>query len=153
MSLDLSHHVLDRRMAAAAQTRARADQAILLYDGECAFCQRSVELLHRLDWFHVVHCQNARDIDQLPSTPPLTPERLLEEMHLVTSDRKTVYHGFGAFRWLAWRLPLLCAFAPLLYLPGVPKWGQRLYLWVARHRFQLMPCRHGSCAVPSVKVT
>src|SRR5262245_33233009 len=129
-----------------------ANKAVLLYDGKCPLCLKSVSLLRRLDWFHVVIYQNAREVDELPATTvPLEPKRLLEEMHLVTPNRKRIYHGFGAFRWLAWRVPLLWALAPFLYVPGVPKWGQRLYLWVARNRFQLVSCRDGVCAVPVAK--
>ena len=40
---------------------------------------------------------------------------------------------------------------PLLYLPGVPAVGQRLYLWVARNRYHLVPCHDGACAVPLKK--
>jgi len=81
----------------------------------------------------------------------IEPQRLLEEMHLVTPDRRSVYHGFGAFRWMARHLPLLVAFAPILYLPGVPFIGQRAYLWVARHRYQLVPCHNGVCSVPPAR--
>ena len=61
-------------------------------------------------------------------------------MHLLTPDGKRLYHGFGAFRWMAWRLPLCWPIAPLLYVPGVPWLGQRIYLWIARNRFHLVPC-------------
>ena len=139
-------------MATAEQKVAKPRQAVLLYDGECPLCLKSVSVLQRLDWFHVVHYQNARDIQHLPPSPvPLDAQKLLEEMHLITPDRRAVYRGFGAFRWLAWRLPLLFVFAPLLYLPGVPKLGRRLYRWVARNRFNLVPCHDGACALPGKK--
>jgi predicted DCC family thiol-disulfide oxidoreductase YuxK len=128
----------------------RTDQkAVLLFDGHCALCRKSVGILQRLDWLRQIHYQNCREFDKLPHCAvPLTPERLLEEMHLVTPDRQRVYHGYRAFRWLAWRLPLLWAVAPLLYIPGVPSLGQRFYLWVARNRFRLVPCSHGVCELP-----
>ncbi len=136
-------------MATATNVTDTASQAILLYDGDCPLCRKSVAILKRLDWFGIVHCQNARDTEHLPdSKVPLEPKRLLEEMHLVTPDREKVYHGFGAFRWLAWRLPPLWPVAPLCYIPGVPRIGQRLYLRVARNRFRLVPCQHGVCNVP-----
>jgi predicted DCC family thiol-disulfide oxidoreductase YuxK len=127
-------------------------RALLLYDGHCALCQKSVEILRRLDWLGRLQYRDARDPEQIPAhDPPLEPQRLLEEMHLLTPDGRHVYHGYGAFRWLAWRLPLLWPVAPLFHLPGVPAMGQRIYLWVARNRFDLVPCRHGVCAVPSPK--
>ena len=123
--------------------------AILLYDGDCAFCCKSVGILKRLDWLRRLQYQNCRETEKLPtSAVPLSPDLLLEQMHLLTPDRKYVYRGFRAFRWMAWRLPLLLAIAPLLYIPGVPKIGQRIYLWIARNRFRLVPCEHGECKVP-----
>jgi predicted DCC family thiol-disulfide oxidoreductase YuxK len=125
-----------------------AARAQVLYDGQCAFCRKSVELLRRLDWLGRLSYVNARDSSRLPAGAPLEPARLLEEMHVLTPDRH-VYHGFGALRWLAWRLPLLWPLAPLLYIPGVPALGQHLYLWVARNRFRLVPCHGGVCTLPA----
>lgn len=130
-------------------TKAREPAGVLLYDGQCPLCQRSVAILRRLDWGRQLAFQDARQVDRLPRVePPLNPERLLEEMHLVPRHGQRVYHGFGAFRWLAWRVPLLFPLAPLLYLPGIPWLGQWLYLTIARNRFQLLPCKDGVCTLP-----
>ena len=121
---------------------------ILLFDGQCPLCRRSVAILKRLDWFARLQYQDARQSDQLPKTiPPLDHDKLLEEMHLVPRDDNKVYHGFGAFRWMSWRMPLLWPLIPLLYLPGAAVVGQKLYLWVARNRFKLVPCK-GVCELP-----
>jgi predicted DCC family thiol-disulfide oxidoreductase YuxK len=131
---------------------ALTPKAVVLYDGQCPLCLKSVGHLKRLDWRQRLVYQNCRETDQLPSTPePLNPARLLEEMHLVTPDRRRVYHGFGAFRWMAWRLPLLWPLAPFLYVPGVPWIGQKIYLWIARHRYHLVPCHDGVCTLPPRK--
>ena len=123
-------------------------RAVVLFDGECAFCRRGVAVLRRLDWLGRLHFQDARDVANLPPcATPLDPHRLLEEMHVVTPDRKRALAGYAALRWLAWRVPPGWPVAPLLYLPGVPWLGNRLYRWVARNRFQLVPCSHGECRV------
>jgi predicted DCC family thiol-disulfide oxidoreductase YuxK len=122
-------------------------KALVLYDGQCPLCQRSVRLLRRLDWMGRLDYLDARKPETVPAgTPPLDSARLLEEMHVVTPARR-VLHGFAALRWLAWRLPLLWLLAPFLYIPGVPWLGQKLYLWVARNRLHLVPC-HGACKLP-----
>jgi predicted DCC family thiol-disulfide oxidoreductase YuxK len=134
-------------MTATAETAE--GKAVVLYDGGCPLCQRGVRLLKRLDWLHRFHGQDCRDTANLPRCDePLNPVRLLEEMHLVTPDRKRAYSGFRAFRWMAWRMPLTWGIAPLLYLPGVPWLGRKAYLWVARNRYDLVPCRDGACEVP-----
>ena len=127
---------------------ARLKRALVLYDGHCALCRKSVSLIKGLDWFNAFGFVDVRDAGQLRAVPlPVAPERLLEEMHLLTPEGRDCYHGFTAFRWMAWRLPLLWFLVPFLYLPGMGKLGQRLYLWVARHRFRLVPCHGGVCKI------
>jgi predicted DCC family thiol-disulfide oxidoreductase YuxK len=124
-------------------------KAIVLYDGQCPLCQRSVRILKRLDWLKQFHFQDCRDAANLPRTEvPLDPARLLEQMHLVTPDRRRAYAGYRAFRWMAWRIPATWWLAPLLYLPGARWLGSKLYLSVARNRFRLAPCKDGACEVP-----
>ncbi len=128
---------------------ANSGQALVLYDGHCAFCQRSVRLLRRLDWLGKLSYLDFRDEQRLAAEKiPIPPARLSEEMHLIAPGERKFYHGFGALRWIAWRLPVLWLAAPLFYLPGVPEFGQRAYLWVARNRFQLVPCHGGVCSLP-----
>jgi predicted DCC family thiol-disulfide oxidoreductase YuxK len=129
-------------------------RALVLYDGECPLCLKSIALLQRFDWFQRLDYVNVRETAKVPvRQPPLEPNRLLDEMHLITPDGRHIYNGFEAFRWMAWRLPLLCWLAPFLYLPGVPALGQRIYLWVAKNRFRLVPCHSGVCALPPPKAT
>lgn len=140
-------------LGVVAMSAVAADPApgkgIVLYDGDCAFCRRSVAILKRLDWLGRLHYQSARDVEHLPpSEVPLDPRRLLDEMHVLTPDRRAAYAGYAAFRWIAWRLPLTVLLAPFLYIPGVPWVGNRVYLWIARNRMDLVPCRDGVCAVP-----
>jgi len=125
-------------------------KAVVLYDGLCPFCQRAVRLLKRLDWAKRFHYQDCRDTAHLPPCAvPLEPAKLLEQMHLVTPDRKRAFVGFKAFRWMAWRLPLTLPLAPLLYIPGIPWLGTRIYLWIAKNRFNLVPCdKDGVCQLP-----
>ena len=139
---------------AAPATDPFPGKAVVLYDGDCPLCRRSVAVLRRLDWLGVFAYHSARDPDRLPPAHvPLDPDRLLEEMHVLTPDRRRAYAGFRAFRWMAWRLPLTAPLAPLLYLPGVPWLGNRVYLWVARNRLKLVPCRDGACQVPLKRPT
>ena len=138
-------------MTPSASSHTRRGQ--ILYDGQCPLCLKSVGILKRLDWFGQLTYVNARDREHLPpSDAPLDPERLIQEMHVLTPDGHCLYHGFGALRWIAWRLPLLWPVAPFLYIPGVPQLGQRLYLWIARNRFRLVPCHGGVCTLPPYKV-
>jgi predicted DCC family thiol-disulfide oxidoreductase YuxK len=124
-------------------------RAVVLYDGQCPLCRKSVSILKPLDWLGRLEFRDARDPANVPPRqPPLELARLMEEMHLITPDGQHVYHGFHVFRWMAWRMPILWLIAPFLYLPGVPWLGQKIYLWVARNRYQLVPCQDGVCTLP-----
>jgi predicted DCC family thiol-disulfide oxidoreductase YuxK len=125
-------------------------KAVVLYDGLCAFCRRSVALLARLDWLGRLYYQNCRDTDHWPaSAVPLELKALLAEMHVVTPDRARAPAGYRAVRWMAWRLPPLMPLAPLMHLPGALWLGNKLYRWVAKHRFDLVPCDDGGCRIPN----
>lgn len=133
---------------APATTTSQQRATTVLYDGQCEFCRRSVRLMQRLDWRGRLHFADGRDAANLPPTPePLDPRRLLEEMHLVMPDGRRVFRGFAAFRRISRLLPPLWPLVPFLYIPGVPWLGQRIYLWVARNRFHLIPCHDGQCQV------
>lgn len=124
-------------------------KGVVLYDGACPLCRRSVRILRALDWCKVLTFHDARLVAHLPASEvKLEPKRLIEEMHVLTPDRKHAPAGFKAFRWMAWRLPLTVLFAPFLYIPGVPWVGNKVYLWVAKNRFKLVPCKDGVCSVP-----
>src|SRR5262245_29249512 len=123
-------------------------KAAVLYDGHCAFCRKSVGILRRLDWARRLAYVDVREGDQpLLQEARVAEAPLLEEMHVLTPGGGRLYHGFGAFRWLAWRLPALWLIAPLLYIPGIPSLGQKLYLWIAKNRFRLVPCHGGVCTI------
>lgn len=127
---------------------ATLPQHAVIFDGDCPLCRKSVQWLRRLDWRHVLSFVNFRDPnDPIVQAVPTTKERMIEEMHVWPASRTHLYHGFGAFRYMAWRLPLLWPLAPFLYLPGVPWLGQKIYLWIARNRYSLVPCHDGICTI------
>lgn len=115
----------------------------VLYDGSCGLCNRTVAVVRALDLLGRVDVLDA--LADWPRVsvrwPALDQRACLEDMH-VTTDRGRVHVGFYGYRALAWHLPLGWLFLPLLYTPGVPAIGQRVYSFVARRR-------HGTgCALP-----
>lgn len=123
---------------------------VVIYDGNCPLCIRTVAVLRQLDVLGLLSYQNAREEFILPPTkPPVDRERLLEQMYVLApgTGRRRAYGGFYAFRWLAWRLPVCWPIVPLLYLPGAAGVGERVYAWIARNRFRLIPCHGGICTI------
>jgi predicted DCC family thiol-disulfide oxidoreductase YuxK len=125
-------------------------KARVLYDGDCPFCRKSIELLQKLDWRSKLTYVNVRDETQaFLREPPVLGAPLLEQMHVLPTDGEHLYGGYRAVRWIAWRLPITWLAAPFLYLPGMTWLGQKIYLWVARNRFKIIPCEHGVCELPA----
>lgn len=128
---------------------ARDNQPVVLYDGNCPLCRKTTSILKRLDWLRRLTFHNCRDAAHIPANAaPLDADKMIEQMHVLTPDRRHALAGFRAVRWIAGRIPLLWPLYPLLFIPGMAKLGQRLYLWVARNRFHLVPCRDGVCTIP-----
>jgi predicted DCC family thiol-disulfide oxidoreductase YuxK len=118
----------------------------ILYDGDCAFCRKSIAILHKLDWRGVFDYVNVREPLPWLEEPPVRGAPLLDQIHVLTPAGK-LYGGYAAMRRLAWLAPPLWPVAPFMYLPGIAQLGDRVYRWVARNRFKLVPCQHGACQI------
>lgn len=107
----------------------------VLYDGGCGLCNRTVWLLTRLDWLGRLRFVDINQRwDHLETMfPGVSRDACVEEMHVVSPDG-AVTAGFDGFRTIAWQMALLMPIAPLLYVPGVPTVGRRVYRYVAAHR-------------------
>jgi predicted DCC family thiol-disulfide oxidoreductase YuxK len=124
-------------------------QAVILFDGECPMCRQTTAILRRLDWLKKLRFHNCRDTAGIPANSAhLEADRMIAEMHVLAADRKSALSGYRAVRWICGRVPVLWPLYPLMFVPGMPKLGQRIYLWIARNRFQLVPCRDGVCTIP-----
>lgn len=107
----------------------------VLYDGYCLFCGRARKLIQYLDWLHRIKAVNLYDNDQMAAYNIVAPqqEELVQKLHLIEKSGK-IYTGFYACRKIGTLLPLLLPFTLLLYIPGVPYFGEKIYAYIARER-------------------
>jgi len=119
---------------------------VVLYDGGCAFCLRTVAALQRADIGGRVAYQDLRSSPLLEQLD-IKRDAALTRMH-VSVDGRT-FAGFAAFRAVLGHLGVVSLVAPLLYLPGVSAVGERVYTWIAerRHRWLRSSCEGGVCAL------
>ncbi len=104
----------------------------MIYDGECGFCRRSVDLVRRWDRERRLAVVPFQDQARVAAFGIPLPA-LAAAMHLVYPDGR-VFAGADAApeilrllpgkRWLAW----------VFRMPGVPWAARRLYAWIARRR-------------------
>jgi predicted DCC family thiol-disulfide oxidoreductase YuxK len=118
---------------------------VLLYDGACRFCIRSLRALKRFDSQNRLELVDATDRAGVDQRFPQTRGADFDAaMYAIEGSR--VYRGFDAFRHAMWRLPSLSWLAMLMYLPGIPPLGRRAYDIIARNRHAL-GCSSEACDV------
>lgn len=119
----------------------RKSEIVVLYDAACRLCRRSMFVMLLLDNLHRVKAINFRDGTLRRQHAPEIPIKDLDRsMHI--KIRSENFSGFDAFRKLAWHLPLLWPFIPILYIPGIPKVGRVIYARIAANRKR---CSDGFC--------
>ena len=112
------------------------DKYIVIFDGDCGFCQNTVNVLKKLDWlkrFDFHPFQNEKILNQYPF---LTKEMCEKEIYLVSKNDK-YYGGYDAFKIMSVYLPVTFLFSWFFFLPGVVQVGRWVYKLIAknRHRF------------------
>ena len=114
---------------------AHAGRCDVLYDGGCGLCERTAGWLRWADvrkrlTFSDINSEWDRLIQRYPS---LDRDACLAAMHVMAPDG-TITAGFDGFRTLARVVPALWPVWPLLFVPGVPPIGRRVYGYVAQNR-------------------
>lgn len=139
--------------------------ATMLYDGDCAFCDRTRRFFERLDVDGLIHWVAGQTLpaSQLPAG--VTPEALTQRVYFVAGN--TVTSGFSAFKSLLARLslsygallllligssnhlrPLVAVMILVLVSPIAVPIGERVYALVARNRHRL---GSPACALPAAR--
>ena len=117
----------------------------LVYDGDCAFCQRCVALLDAWDRAGRLAFVPLQDTDALAALPPLAREALEQAMHYVATDGR-IFVGAEALPALLRLMPGGSPLALLFLIPGVPALAQAIYRRVARNRHRL-GCGSATCSL------
>lgn len=120
----------------------------VIYDGHCRFCRGQMALLRRVDVWGLLRLVSMHDPEVAREFPELSAGDLQSRMYVVDT-RGRARGGAEALRYLSRRLPLLWPLAVPLHVPGsLPIW-ERLYRFVARHRYRIAgSCAEGTCRLP-----
>jgi len=118
--------------------RADGTRPTLVYDGDCSFCRRSVDLLRRWDREHRITLVPFQDQARVAAFGIPLPA-LAAAMHLVLpAPDGRVFAGADAVPELLRLLPGKRWLAAGFDIPGVRPLARRLYAWIARHRHCLV---------------
>lgn len=122
---------------------------VVIFDGNCHFCQGQVARLHRFDGRNRLAFLSLHDDQVARRYPDLTHDQLMKQMYIIDHSGRR-YGGAEAIRYLSRRLPRLWILAPLLHIPfSLPLWSW-LYNQVAIRRYRLnqpTDCPSGTCEI------
>ena len=125
-----------------------AKRPVLLYDGRCQFCRRSVNQLSIMDLFNTLKMEDLHHYSDPKSLhPDLTYQKAMSQLHLIEPDG-TLYGGFRIFQRICFPLPMLWPLIFLFYFPGMGGIGPLLYRFVAKNRYLLHwnpSCKNNAC--------
>ena len=118
----------------------------VLYDGDCAFCVRSLRFVKRTDRFGAFRLVDTARPEWRAQFPQIRPEETEAAMLVVTASGE-VFSGFYAFRRMLRASPWLWSLWLVFYFPGATVVGPRIYGWIARNR-RRFGCRVDGCELP-----
>ena len=119
---------------------------IVLFDGGCPICRRTVRTLRRLDWLERLQFADATDEEiRRRLAPALTLDEAMRQMNVV-DGRGRLSGGFDAQLRIARRVPALWLFGVLGALPGVCQIGSAVYRYIAAHRKRQGVCSDDLCS-------
>lgn len=115
--------------------RPRAD--VVLYDGHCRFCTKTVRQLLFWDCQGKLAYLSLHDPEVKRRWPDISHDRLMQEMCLIDQQGNR-YWGPEAIRYLTRLLRRLWWAAPFAYFPGSMLLWRPLYRFVARNRYRFL---------------
>ena len=118
---------------------------VVLFDGGCPMCRRTIRRLHRLDWLHRLTFADGTDPARRERfAPGLTDAQIMREMWVIEPERRS--GGYDALLRIARVLPLLWVLFLVGSLPGVRQLGRAVYGAVAVRRTRSGCCTDDFCA-------
>ena len=66
----------------------------VIYDGQCAFCIRSLKLFRAVDFMHVLNYYDAHDESRISATFPELGDAAFDNAMFVVSESRKVSRGF-----------------------------------------------------------
>lgn len=108
----------------------------VIYDGDCGFCQATVNFVKKLDWL--------RKFDFIPfqmegvfeKYDQINKERCKKELFLIKPNGK-YYGGYDGFKIMSVYMPLTFLISWFFFLPGITQIGRMIYKIIAENRHKI----------------
>lgn len=119
-----------------AEKKKRSGTAVLIYDGECPVCQKTVAWIRenmRKDAFEMLSCQAEETRTRFPSVEQAV---CMRAMQLILPDGQ-VLGGEKALPEIVKRLKRFSPAAAIFELPGSETLTRSFYRWFADNRYHI----------------
>lgn len=122
---------------------------VVLYDGWCSFCIKSINFLRRIDCFNRIDFVSFRN-ENITEMYKLDIEMLEKRMHSIKISNNKIENGFNSIIRICRNIPFLWAIVPFLYFISFLRIGHHAYDWVASRRtiFPTGGCDESNCEIP-----
>jgi predicted DCC family thiol-disulfide oxidoreductase YuxK len=134
---------MEEGMAHSSASRSRL---VVLFDGGCPLCRRTVRQLRRLDWLDRLAFVDATNAHARETAAPgLTEAEVMVEMYVV-DERGGRHGGYDGYLKISRVVPVLWPFRIIGVLPGVRSLGHAIYRRIAASRIRRGRCTDDLCA-------
>jgi len=124
----------------------KAYKVVVLYDGWCPLCIKSVARLKKFDFFNLIEFLSFRNPEILKQ---YNIEIRILEKRMHSFNKGKVSQGIDAFIQIIQRMPLLWIILPFMYTAKILGFGQCLYDYIASRR-KIIPvgqCNSNTCDI------
>jgi len=119
---------------------------IILWDADCSFCEKSILIAKKLDWFNRFIIINSNSKNSNKNYLEGWDGDIDKGLWAKGLNSVENHVGFNAFRRMSWVMPLFWIMLPLLYIPFVPTVGRIVYGWIAKNRYRF-GCNSKGCQI------
>ena len=111
----------------------------VIYDGDCGFCQRVVDLIKKFDWLRKFDFIPFQNEEVFKDFNELTSEMCQKEIFLckINKNGRKYFPGYDAFKMMTLFVPITMLFSWFFFLPGVVQLGRIVYKIVAKNRHRI----------------
>ena len=118
----------------------------IIYDGDCGFCQSTVNIIKGLDWLGKFEFFPFQSKGVLEKYTQVTKEMCEKEIFLIHPNGN-FYGGYDAFRIMAIFLPLTFLISWVFFLPGITQVGRIVYKTIAANRHRISLSSNNKCKI------
>ncbi|BAK18147.1 uncharacterized protein SSIL_3724 [Solibacillus silvestris StLB046] len=124
-------------------------KTIVLYDGWCPFCIKSINRFKQLDWFKRIEFKSFRE-ESIVNKYHIEIDKLEKRIHSITKNNY-IEDGIHAINRICKNIPALWFLILFINFSILFGFGQKLYDWIADRRL-LFPtgCNGDSCTIPNI---